>query len=73
MYDRNTRIKEIAHLPGLGALVERHTGQRMSPIHVRMAANFTLAQAGAYMRWSDEQLDAVIAEVNALAEGGPQR
>ena len=70
MFDRNTRIKEIAHLPGLAALVERYTGQRMSAFHVRMAANFTLAQAGSYMRWTDEQLDAVIAEVNALADGG---
>lgn len=69
MFDRNTRIKEIMHLPGITALIERHTGQKMSPTYLRLGANVTLQKAGAYMRWNDEQLEAVIEEINALAAG----
>jgi hypothetical protein len=67
MFDRNTRIKEIMNLPGITALIEKYTGQKMSPAYLKLGANVTLRKAGAYMRWNDEQLDAVIAEVNALS------
>ena len=67
MFDRNTRIGEIMNLPGIIPLIERHTGQKMAPAYLKLGANITLQKAGAYMRWNDEQLDAVIAEINALA------
>jgi hypothetical protein len=67
MFDRNTRIKEIMHLPGITGLIEKYTRQKMSPTYLKLGANVTLQKAGAYMRWNDQQLDAVIAEINALS------
>jgi nucleoside-diphosphate-sugar epimerase len=66
-FDRSTRIKEIMNLPGITGLLEKHTSQKISPVYLKLGANVTLQKAGAYMRWSDEQLDAVIAEINALS------
>jgi nucleoside-diphosphate-sugar epimerase len=69
-FGRDTRIKEIIALPGVSGLIEKYTGQKISPVYLKLGANMTLQKAGAYMRWSAEQLDAVIDEINALTDRG---
>lgn len=63
-YTRDTRIKEIINLPDIVDFLSKHSGQKIAPFTLKMGSNMTLQKAGGYLKWTDEQIQEVVNELN---------
>jgi len=63
-YTRETHLKEISGLPGIIDFLSEHSGQKVAPFALKMGANMTLQKAGKYLKWTDEQIQKVVDELN---------
>lgn len=70
MYTEKTKVREIMHLPGILGIVEKYTKRRMSMSTLKMGANLTIQKVGAYLNWSQTQMQAVLKELNDLNDSG---
>ena len=66
---KRSKVKDIADVPGVIDIIEKHTGQRMAPAMFKMAAFMSLQSAARQAGWSDEQMQACIDDINAAIAG----
>ena len=67
MFNENTRVREIMHLPGILAIVEKYTKHKMNMATLKMGANFTIRMVGNYLKWTPAQMQEVLRELNNVA------
>jgi len=63
-FTSNTLIKDISKLPGIVEYLSEKTGQKLSPYVLKLGAGFTIKKSGGYLKWTDEQIDEIVAELN---------
>lgn len=63
-YSHQTRIKEISKLPGIIDFLSEQTGQRLTPYVLKIGGGITIQKAGIYLKWTDDQIQNVINELN---------
>lgn len=66
MYTEKTKVREIMHLPGILAIVEKYTKRRINMATLKMGANLTIEKVGAYLHWNQAQMQEVLKELNSL-------
>lgn len=66
MYTEKTKVREIMHLPGILTIVEKYTKRRINMATLKMGANLTIQKVGAYLNWSQTQMQEVLKELNEL-------
>jgi len=64
-YTRETRLREISGLPGIIDFISEHSGQKIEPYALILGGGITLQKAGGYLKWTDEQIQNVVDELNA--------
>jgi len=64
-YTRETRLREISGLPGIIDFMSKKSGQKVPPYALKIAGGITLQKAGAYLKWTDEQIQEVVDELNS--------
>jgi len=63
-YTRETRLREISNLPGIIDFISKHSGQKIEPYALILGGGITLQKAGGYLKWTDEQIQKVVDELN---------
>jgi hypothetical protein len=65
-YTRETRLREISKLPGIIDFMSKHSGQKVEPYALILGGGMTIQKAGSYLKWTDEQIQGVVDELNAI-------
>jgi UDP-glucuronate 4-epimerase len=64
-YTRETRLREVSSLPGIVDFLSKQSGQKVAPYALKVGGGMTLQKAGGYLKWTDEQIQKVVDELNA--------
>jgi UDP-glucuronate 4-epimerase len=64
-YTRETRLREVSSLPGIVDFLSKQSGQKVAPYALKVGGGMTLQKAGGYLKWTDEQRQKVVDELNA--------
>ncbi|MDR0312212.1 MAG: hypothetical protein LBI14_01295, partial [Treponema sp.] len=65
-YTRETRLREINGLPGIVDFLSKKSGQKVAPYALKVGGGLTIQKAGSYLKWTDEQIQKVVDELNAI-------
>jgi nucleoside-diphosphate-sugar epimerase len=65
-FTSETRLREISKLPGIIEFLSKHSGQKVEPYALVLGGGMTIQKAGSYLKWTNEQIQKVVDELNAI-------